>query len=202
MAQRSLAAGEPAPARERLLRATLEVVGEHGVAGLSHRRVAAAAGVSLGSLTYHFASQEELLREALNRFVSDEAARLQLLARQLQAGGSGPAQLAERVAALVEDDSPRAEQVAQLELYLHAARDPALSEAAARCFAAYEQVAEAAFAAAGVPAAARHARAVVGLLDGLALRRLATGRAAAGETARALLTYAAGALAERGAGAP
>jgi len=37
--------------RDRIIDACLEVIAEHGVAGTSHRRVAAAAGVPLGSMT-------------------------------------------------------------------------------------------------------------------------------------------------------
>ena len=48
--------------RDRIIDACLEVLAEHGVAGTSHRRVAAAAGVPLGSMTYHFTGMDELLR--------------------------------------------------------------------------------------------------------------------------------------------
>lgn len=43
----------PGSARDAIRAAALRVIGEHGIAGLTNRRVAAAAGVSLGSLTYH-----------------------------------------------------------------------------------------------------------------------------------------------------
>ncbi|MDT0444888.1 TetR/AcrR family transcriptional regulator [Streptomyces johnsoniae] len=53
--------------RERIVAAAVTVVGERGIAGLSHRAVAAAADVPLGSTTYHFADREELLTAALQR---------------------------------------------------------------------------------------------------------------------------------------
>ncbi|MFD6211517.1 TetR/AcrR family transcriptional regulator, partial [Peribacillus sp. NPDC060253] len=48
--------------RERILAAVLDLIAEDGVAGVSHRKAAARAGVPLGSMTYHFASMDELLR--------------------------------------------------------------------------------------------------------------------------------------------
>ena len=45
--------------RERIIDACLDVIAEHGVAGTSHRRVAAAARVPLGSMTYHFDGMDD-----------------------------------------------------------------------------------------------------------------------------------------------
>ncbi|MDT0346932.1 TetR/AcrR family transcriptional regulator [Streptomyces litchfieldiae] len=56
--------------RERIIQACLDVIAESGVAGTSHRKVAAAAGVPLGSMTYHFSGMDELLQEAFTRFAS------------------------------------------------------------------------------------------------------------------------------------
>jgi TetR/AcrR family transcriptional regulator, regulator of biofilm formation and stress response len=54
--------------RDRIIDACLEVIAESGVAGTSHRKVAQAADVPLGSMTYHFTGMNELLREAFSRF--------------------------------------------------------------------------------------------------------------------------------------
>tara|TARA_R110002167_G_scaffold91458_1_gene246058 strand:+ start:115708 stop:116352 length:645 start_codon:yes stop_codon:yes gene_type:complete len=48
-------------AKERILLATLEVIKKSGMRGVRHRAVAAVAGVSLGSTTYHFNSIEDLI---------------------------------------------------------------------------------------------------------------------------------------------
>ncbi|WEK03104.1 MAG: TetR family transcriptional regulator [Candidatus Devosia phytovorans] len=53
--------------RERIIGAALEVIAQHGVAGTTHRRVAEAADVPLGSMTYHFDSLEELVIAAFTR---------------------------------------------------------------------------------------------------------------------------------------
>ena len=56
-----------ASARARLLVATLRVIADEGLEAVTHRRVAALAGVSPGSTTQHFAPREDLLREAFPR---------------------------------------------------------------------------------------------------------------------------------------
>ena len=48
-------------AKQRILLATLEVIRTSGMRGVRHRAVAAQAGVSLGSTTYHFKSIEDLI---------------------------------------------------------------------------------------------------------------------------------------------
>ncbi|WP_062519152.1 TetR/AcrR family transcriptional regulator [Demequina silvatica] len=54
--------------RDRIIDACLDVIAEAGVAGTSHRKVAEAAGVPLGSMTYYFAGMDDLLHEAFTRF--------------------------------------------------------------------------------------------------------------------------------------
>lgn len=51
--------------RQRIIDAAIRVVAGRGIAGLSHRAVAAEADVPLGSTTYHFASLDDLLIAAL-----------------------------------------------------------------------------------------------------------------------------------------
>ena len=63
--------------RDRIIDACLDVIAEVGVSGTSHRRVAAAADVPLGSMTYHFAGMDELLHAAFARFSDSVAAQAQ-----------------------------------------------------------------------------------------------------------------------------
>jgi DNA-binding transcriptional regulator YbjK len=186
--------------RARILHATLRVIAAGGIATVSNRRVAAEAGVALGSLTYHFPSQTDLLRESLLLYAEEEVARLERLASELRQGtADGGVPSAEHAAAVVEQvaarDAGRPEEIAELELHLHASRDAALHDASRRCFAAYESFATAALGALGVPDPDRHARTVVALLCGLGVRRLGTGEHAAEGTAAALLTVIRGATA-------
>lgn len=49
----------------RIALAALEVVADKGVEGLTHRKVAAVAGIPLGSTTYHYATLDDLLAAAI-----------------------------------------------------------------------------------------------------------------------------------------
>ncbi len=160
--------------RERILRATLEVIGEAGIAAVTHRAVAGRADVPLGSMTYYFASKDDLLRESLLLFVEEEVVRLHALAESIVGSGLTVEQIAQAFAEELASHAhaERVLTVAQFELYLESARNEALQAAAARCFAAYEDVTEAALRAVGVEDPGATAL-FVALSDGLALRRLA-----------------------------
>lgn len=181
--------------RERILRATLALLAEEGTAALSNRRIAAAADVSLGSLTYHFPSQASLLRESLLLYVGEEVERLEAVAAMLRERAPSPAEVAADVEALIGRPSGGPGPLAELELHLQAARDPELQEASARCFAAYEALAASALGTLGVTDPARHASAFVALIVGLGVRRLGTGAADTEAVTEALLTLLRGALA-------
>ncbi|WP_354701030.1 hypothetical protein DSM112329_01335 [Paraconexibacter sp. AEG42_29] len=173
-------------ARRRLLDATLDVVGTEGIAAVTNRRVAGRAGVSLGSLTYHFTSQAELLREALILQVDREVERIEAITARIgQAGVPLEALLAE-AEGLVAETADDPAQLAELDLHLHAARDMDLREASERCFAAYDALAAAALRALGLPDADARAPLVVAMFNGLALRRLALRSPDAGGVAEAL----------------
>lgn len=75
--------------RERILAATLDHIADEGVAGVSHRKIAARADVPLGSMTYHFSGIDELLREAFTRFADQIVAVFELHLGWPHAGG-GP----------------------------------------------------------------------------------------------------------------
>jgi DNA-binding transcriptional regulator YbjK len=180
--------------RDHILHATLRLIGEHGIASVSNRRVASEAGVALGSLTYHFPSQTELLRESLLLHVHEEVQRLRAIAADLRASTHSVAEVAAEVERIVARRSNRIGELAELELHVRAARDRELQEASRRCFAAYEDFAAAALESLSVPDADRHASAVVAMMTGLAVRRLGTGRHDAAGTADALLTIINGAV--------
>jgi DNA-binding transcriptional regulator YbjK len=188
-----LATAAPPDTRERILRATIELIGREGVSAVTNRRVAGAAGVALGSLTYHFPSQVDLLRESLLLFVGEEVARLETIAADLRRRRPGLEQVAAEVERIVQESDNRIQQLAEAELHLQAARDPALQEASLRCFEAYEAVAVAALETLEVPDAERHARAVIALMYGMSLRRLGSGSESAFGIADGLLMIVRGA---------
>jgi len=181
-------------ARDQILQATLGLIGERGIGAVTNRAVARAAGVSLGSLTYHFPSQEELLREALHTFVEEEIARITAYCTALADVGMGPVQAPDQVERAIADFADGPKQIANLELHLHAARDPALRDASQRSVEAYDRLATAVLGALGIPDADRHAPAIVAMLYGLAIRRLATGDTTGGGTADAFRLLLLGAL--------
>ncbi|MCZ7836736.1 TetR/AcrR family transcriptional regulator [Atlantibacter hermannii] len=58
----------PSGRRDIILDATLDAVAQHGINGVTHRKIAALAGVPLGSMTYYFTGIDDLLEEAFCRF--------------------------------------------------------------------------------------------------------------------------------------
>lgn len=183
----------PADTRERILRSTVDLIGREGISAVTNRRVAIAAGVALGSLTYHFPSQVDLLRESLLLFVGEEVVRQEAIAADLRRSRPSIEQVAAEVERIVGESGDRIQQLAEIELHLQAARDPALQEASLRCFAAYEGVASAAMEMLDVPEPERHARSIVALMYGMGLRRLGTGGEDASGVADGLLTIVRGA---------
>ncbi|ARF73469.1 TetR/AcrR family transcriptional regulator [Streptomyces sp. NPDC012600] len=112
--------------RDRIIDAALDLIADEGVAGMSHRKVAARAGVPLGSMTYHFASMSELLHEAFTRFSGTIVA---VFEERLDAATT-PDEAREAVTDLVHHLSSgnQRELVLTHELYTLAAREPAYRE--------------------------------------------------------------------------
>lgn len=112
--------------RDRIIDACLEVIASVGVAGASHRRIAQAADVPLGSMTYHFSGMDELLREALTRFARKVSQRFQ----ERLTAAEDRARAVDAVVAITAEEvfsSPR-DLVLTHELYTLAARDPSFRD--------------------------------------------------------------------------
>jgi DNA-binding transcriptional regulator YbjK len=115
--------------RQRIIDAAIRVVGEKGLAGLSHRTVAAEADVPLGSTTYHFKTLDELMVAALRQ--ANEGFAKVIAAR---GGLEDPrADLAAELAGWVGEwlAGDRTGVELEYELYLAALRRPALRPVAA-----------------------------------------------------------------------
>ena len=110
--------------RNRLIDVTLDLIAEVGVAGISHRKIAARASVPLGSMTYHFDGMDQLLFEAFARFA--ETVSKQFEERLGAATTIDEARNA--VISLIHEDltGPQSARDAVLtfELYTLAAREP------------------------------------------------------------------------------
>ncbi|MFF9006203.1 TetR/AcrR family transcriptional regulator [Streptomyces goshikiensis] len=148
--------------RQRIIDAAIRVVGAKGIAGLSHRSVAAEADVPLGSTTYHFKTLDELLVAALRQ--ANQAFTVTLPATPAPAGDVAGS-LARLLGRLLAADRGRVEL--EYELYLAALRRPALRPVAAEW---YEAVATA-LAPWTDPVTAR---ALVAVMDGICLQVLLT----------------------------
>src|SRR4051812_13371512 len=86
-----------------------------------------ASGLPLGSVTYYFPTKDELLREALECWVTEEVERLSSVAAAIESENLSPAEGAARWGELLRGNDPH--QIAQFDLYLQAARDPSLRDA-------------------------------------------------------------------------
>ncbi|WP_432007495.1 TetR/AcrR family transcriptional regulator [Streptomyces parvus] len=174
--------------RTRIIDAALTVIAADGIAGLSHRTVAAEADVPLGSTTYHFASLDELLVAALRRCNENFVQALRssgLFAEEGDAGrGEGDAGRGEGDTGPGAEGAGLAEELTRLldrwfagergaieleyELYLAALRRPALRPVAA-------EWTEEAVALLSRRTDPETARALVALMDGVCLQVLLTG---------------------------
>jgi TetR/AcrR family transcriptional regulator, regulator of biofilm formation and stress response len=80
-------AGSRAEASERvrdaIVQAAVRIVALEGVAAVTHRRLAAAADVSLSSTTWHFATKTDILEAALRWTARREVARIGEIADRL-----------------------------------------------------------------------------------------------------------------------
>ncbi|MFI2433763.1 TetR/AcrR family transcriptional regulator [Streptomyces sp. NPDC018693] len=151
--------------RQRIIDAAIRVVGKKGLAGLSHRSVAAEADVPLGSTTYHFKTLDDLMVAALRQANEgfDKA-----LATRGDLTDTG-ADLAAELAALLGEwlGGERTGVELEYELYLAALRRPALRPVAAE----WAQGLADRLARRTDPVTAR---ALVALMDGICLQVLLT----------------------------
>ena len=69
--------------RDAIVVATVGIVAREGVAAVTHRRVAAEAGVALSSTTWHFATKADILDAALRWTADREVARIAAIAERL-----------------------------------------------------------------------------------------------------------------------
>lgn len=112
--------------RRSILDAALRVVASGGAEAVTHRRVAAEAGVPLGSTTYYFASRDDLLREAFRHHAASVYGAIDEVA-----DGMALRSAADVVGFLVglgrREIEDRALVLVEYEIIVRAARDPALA---------------------------------------------------------------------------
>lgn len=108
--------------RQRIIEACLDSIVDVGVAGTSHRKIAARADVPLGSMTYHFNGMDELLYEAFEQFAAGAVSEFE----RVMAGAESSDEFRQRYIAYVSDIifGQQRSVVLTLELYTLAARSP------------------------------------------------------------------------------
>ncbi|HEY6695416.1 MAG TPA: TetR family transcriptional regulator [Solirubrobacteraceae bacterium] len=84
--------------RDAIVAATVRIVAREGVAAVTHRRLAAEAGVSLSSTTWHFAAKTDILEAALAWTARREVARIGEIADRLGGAAFNAAAWAEELA--------------------------------------------------------------------------------------------------------
>lgn len=108
--------------KDRIIDAALDVIADHGVRGTTHRLIAAAADVPLGSMTYHFDSLDDLMLQAFTR----HAALMATAYERHFDGVRTRDDLVQAIANLVLGADADRDSAINFELYLAAVHNPAL----------------------------------------------------------------------------
>lgn len=157
--------------REALLDAAIELFAEGGSRGITHRAVAARAGLPSATTTYYFASIDELISEALNRHVEQWSSEIGELTKDpIDADIS--IEDASSLISIAFAARPPQVVATQISIYVAAAGDETLRMKAAAALTALETLAEKLLQHVGVPDPNFMAEAVVAAIAGSALRRL------------------------------
>jgi DNA-binding transcriptional regulator YbjK len=162
--------------RNEIVEATLRLIGRRGVDAVTHRAVAAEAGVPLAATTYYFASKAELVREALELVIARSCDLVER--RTAVAGDIDCDQLVERLIAFAaaQMDDPQAPLIAQYELMLEAGRRAELRPLAERWSVAYMQGLTSLVRASPLPDPERSAELISAVIEGALLAQLAAPR--------------------------
>ena len=164
--------------RAELLEAAIHLIGAHGLDAVTHRAVAAEAGVPAASTSYYFRSKDELIDEALGALATRE---IELLRLRREALGDRAADLEETTEALsawIEEqltEEGRVAMLAQYQLQLEAARRPAARDLLAAWKDGTDDLAETAMRSLGATDVRTAGILLVCAIDGLRLRLLASG---------------------------
>lgn len=113
---------------ERILGHTIDIIIEQGPSSATHRAIAAKGGISLSSMTHHFESRAEILREAYRRLSTTWIARARVPAADAGTRLTREGVIGRMIEGMLADDariSP--EQLALQRIQLAAGRDATLA---------------------------------------------------------------------------
>jgi len=158
--------------RREILVAALRVITVGGPDAITFRRVAAEAGVPLGSLTYYFESRDDLVREAFRHHIVSTGAFLAELENEIPAATAG--ELVELLVEMARREFMDSGIVrAEYEMILYAARDPELWREVSAWEHSLEARLSASFERLGAARPVEAARTTINLVRGFELEKLA-----------------------------
>jgi DNA-binding transcriptional regulator YbjK len=164
--------------RAELLDAAIRLIGSRGIDGVTHRAVAAEAGVPAASTSYYFRSKGELIDEALRVLAEREIARLRDRRAALGEGISDLDATADALADWIEEQlTPEGSiaLLAQYHLQIEAARRAEARDILETWKDGTDELAETAMRSLGAHDVRGGGILLVAALDGLRLRLLASG---------------------------
>lgn len=160
--------------REALVNAAAELVIEQGLAALSHRAVAARAGLPLASTTYYFDSADDLRDEALNHIGEACVTRARAVLDRLPSHLDHD-EAARAVTSIIGADAPSQAMLVMYERYLEAGRHRRQRALVAAWNAQIRELVRQVLQRAAIPADDATAGLVLALADGVAVTALAEG---------------------------
>jgi DNA-binding transcriptional regulator YbjK len=166
--------------RAELLEAAIHLIGAQGIEAVTHRAVAAEAGVPAASTSYYFRSKDELIHQALHTLAQREIERLRERREALGAGVGDLDVIIEALAAWIEEQlTPEGgvPLLAQYHLQLEAARRPEARAILEDWKTGTDELAQTAMARLGARDVRTAGILLVCAIDGLRLRLLASGHA-------------------------
>jgi TetR/AcrR family transcriptional regulator, regulator of biofilm formation and stress response len=164
--------------RAELLDAAIHLIGARGIEAVTHRAVAAEAGVPAASTSYYFRSKDELIHQALRTLAEREIERLRTRREALGAGVADLEVTIEALAGWIEEQLTPEGSVAllaQYHLQLEAARRPEARAILEDWKTGTDDLAETAMASLGARDVRTAGILLVCAIDGLRLRLLASG---------------------------
>lgn len=180
--------------RRRLVDAAADLLEQEGFEAISHRAVAARAGLPLAATTYYFRSLDDLIAAALAQLGGSFVARAAELVASYRPGPRTPENVARTVVDLVAGGGEVVDPARLLtvyERYVQAGRHPHLRPVVRAWTDQLAELVGVVLERAGYPAERPLARTLVALVDGLLLDALIEGRhdtpARAAEALSALL---------------
>lgn len=170
--------------RAAITEAALTVIARVGPDGLTHRAVAAEAGLPLAATTYWFSNKEDMVRAALEHAAERDIAYWERLRDASRAWTAET--LAAELTTVIEDSCTTRRECAVVDcaLWLEAVRRPELRDVAQRWLDAYAEIMQAILVHSGAPASDVDADLLGSVVDGLIGHQLAS----TGPFDRALVT--------------